>query len=55
MVARRYLLQQMSVIAGAGMLLPIHTVLQASQVSIDAIASGGGSIHCATQQQPLVK
>lgn len=33
MVARRYLLQQMSVIAGTGMLLPINTLLQASTIS----------------------
>ncbi|MFT6031092.1 MAG: agmatine deiminase, partial [Oleiphilaceae bacterium] len=23
------------------------------QISIDGVASGGGSIHCATQQEPL--
>lgn len=33
MVARRYLLQQMSAIAGTGILLPINTVLQASPIS----------------------
>ncbi|KAI9133608.1 agmatine deiminase family protein [Acaryochloris sp. CCMEE 5410] len=27
---------------------------QIEQLSIDGIASGGGSIHCATQQEPLV-
>ena len=25
---------------------------QIEQISIDGIASGGGSIHCATQQEP---
>ena len=29
---------------------PKHTI---EQINIDAIASGGGSIHCATQQQPI--
>ncbi|MCL4113603.1 UNVERIFIED_CONTAM: hypothetical protein GTU68_001036 [Idotea baltica] len=30
---------------------PNHKI---EQISIDGIASGGGSIHCATQQEPLV-
>jgi len=29
---------------------PTHTI---EQISVDGIASGGGSIHCATQQEPL--
>ncbi len=29
---------------------PSHTI---EQISVDGIASGGGSIHCATQQEPL--
>ncbi|CAA6827542.1 MAG: Agmatine deiminase (EC [uncultured Thiotrichaceae bacterium] len=28
---------------------PNHRI---EQIAIDGIASGGGSIHCATQQQP---
>ena len=32
-------------------LFPRHRI---EQIAIDGIASGGGSIHCATQQQPLV-
>ncbi len=32
-------------------LFPHHTI---EQIAIDAIASGGGSIHCATQQEPAV-
>lgn len=30
---------------------PNHAI---EQISIDAIASGGGSVHCATQQEPMV-
>lgn len=30
---------------------PDHKI---EQIAIDAIASGGGSVHCATQQEPLV-
>lgn len=30
---------------------PNHSI---EQVAIDGIASGGGSIHCATQQEPKV-
>ena len=32
-----------------GEMFPDRTI---EQISIDAIASGGGSIHCATQQEP---
>ena len=30
---------------------PNHTI---EQIAINGIASGGGSIHCATQQEPMV-
>ena len=33
-------------------IFPNHKI---EQIAIDGIASGGGSIHCATQQEPLVR
>ncbi|MFJ6939673.1 agmatine deiminase family protein [Streptomyces sp. NPDC101132] len=36
----------------AGIIGELHPGRKVTQVSINAIASGGGGIHCATQQQP---
>jgi agmatine deiminase len=36
----------------AGILTDLHPGRQVVQVSINAVAAGGGGIHCATQQQP---
>ncbi|MEE1824069.1 agmatine deiminase family protein [Streptomyces sp. BE20] len=36
----------------AGILADLHPGREVVQVSIDAIAAGGGGIHCSTQQQP---
>lgn len=33
-------------------LFPKHDVVQ---INIDALAAGGGGIHCATQQQPSIR
>ncbi|GAA2814762.1 agmatine deiminase family protein [Kitasatospora paracochleata] len=38
----------------AGILADLHPGRKVTQVSIDHIASGGGGIHCSTQQQPAV-
>ncbi|MGF1430336.1 agmatine deiminase family protein [Kitasatospora sp. LaBMicrA B282] len=38
----------------AGVLGDLHPGRKVTQVSINHIASGGGGIHCATQQQPAV-
>ncbi|MGY0465446.1 agmatine deiminase family protein [Kitasatospora sp. cg17-2] len=37
----------------AGIIGDLHPGRKVSQVSINHIASGGGGIHCATQQQPV--
>ncbi|MER7768315.1 agmatine deiminase family protein [Kitasatospora sp. NPDC096140] len=37
----------------AGIIGDLHPGRRVAQVSIDHIASGGGGIHCATQQQPV--
>lgn len=39
----------------AGILADLHPGRQVVQVSINAVAAGGGGIHCATQQQPAVR
>ncbi|WP_033818634.1 agmatine deiminase family protein [Kitasatospora sp. MBT63] len=37
----------------AGVLADLHPDREVVQVPIDAIAAGGGGIHCSTQQQPV--